>query len=199
MTRPVVILLVTISLAACRGTEVDHQSEWRDVMRQKKAAAARAADQEAKQAFADSLSAFVRKHPDHSRAREVYQRIQLEFAGDLARLGRYQDSIRFYRAVLTHDPDNEEALRGMRVAFDRLAVTREKLLVLEKGMTQREVAVVLGKPIPGWVAKKQRHDALLEAWYYRTVTGGLAGVYFRNGKLLAAEDSSHERTPARSR
>jgi len=143
--------------------------------------------------YADALAAFVSRNPDHSRARDVYRRVQLDFARELSALGRYQDAIRFYRAVLTADPHNAEALRGLNVALDRLTVSRQKLLALEKGMSQRDVAHLLGKPIPGWTAKTDRPDCTIEAWYYRTSDRGVAGVYFRDGTLFAAEENSHSK------
>jgi hypothetical protein len=185
--------VLALAIGACAKTDaVDHQSEWRAVLDQKKAAAV-AANPDSRQAYADSLSAFVRRHPNHSRAREVYQSIQLQFADELVSLGRYQDAIRFYRAVLAHDSRNLEARRGLTLAIDRLAVTRDKLLVLEKGMSRREVSHVLGKPIPGWTVSTKRRGAQLEAWYYRTTTGSVAGIYFRDGKVFAAEESSDAR------
>jgi len=92
--------------------------------------------------------------------------------------------------VLAQHPDNERALEGLRVSLDHLAVSREKLLSLEKGMTTHEVAKVLGKPIPGWTVKSQRREAELESWYYRKTDGAVAGVYFRDGRLFAAEENS---------
>jgi len=174
-----------------RSAQADHQAEWRDVLQRKKAAAAADATPHQKQLYADSVRAFVEKHPSHSRARDVWMRIQLEFASDLAAMGRYQDAIRFYRAAAAHDPSNEEARRGLADAFARLAVTREKLLALEKGMSHREVASILGKPVPGWTITNNRPGATMEAWYYRMSSGGLAAVYFRNGKVLAAEEASN--------
>jgi len=185
--------LAVLLAAGCGGGGVqpDHQSEWRDVLRHKKAAASADATPRQKQLYADSVRAFVEKHPHHGRARDVWQRIQLEFAEDLAAMGRYQDAIRFYRAVAVHDPTNEEAQRGLAEAFERLAVTRQKLLALEKGMSHRQVASILGKPVPGWTASRQRPGVMMEAWYYRMNGGGLAAVYFRNGKVLAAEETSN--------
>jgi hypothetical protein len=188
----VLATLLLLLAAACGGgnAQPDHQTEWRDVLRHKKAAVAPDARPEQKQVYADSVRAFVEKHPDHGRAREVWQRLQLEFADDLASMGRYQDSIRFYRAILAHDPSNEPASRGLATAVERLAVSREKLLALEKGMSHRQVASILGKPMPGWSAKNERPEATFEAWYYRTRGGGVAGVYFRDGKVFAAEETS---------
>lgn len=176
---------------ADRAVQPDHQAEWREVLRHKKAAAARNATPEQKQIYADAVRGFVQKHPGHSRSREVWQRIQIEFADDLAAIGRYQDAIRFYRAVLKQDAANVEAQLGLADALERLAVTRDKLLALEKGMSHREVASILGKPIPGWTVSNRRPGAMMEAWYYRMQGGGLAAVYFRNGKVLAAEEASH--------
>src|SRR5436190_6150600 len=109
------LLLPAVLLAfACAGEDsADNSREWLHVLRHKKAAAAPNATPQQKQVYADSLGAFVQKHPTHSRARTVYEHIQLDFANELAALGRYQDSVRFYRAVLVHDPANADAQRGM--------------------------------------------------------------------------------------
>jgi hypothetical protein len=191
---PFVCGVLALALVACGGAQsADHQSEWRDVLRHKRAAVAPDATPEHKQVYADSVRAFVEKHPDHGRAREVWGMLQLEFADQLADAGRYQDAIRFYRAVLTHHPESEQARRGLTTAADRLAITREKLLELEKGMTYRQVASLLGKPIPGWSARHRRDGTTFEAWYYRARSGSIAGVYFRNGKVFAAEEESNAR------
>ncbi|HEX9981860.1 MAG TPA: hypothetical protein VGF69_01230 [Thermoanaerobaculia bacterium] len=192
-TFPFVFALVTALALGCGGNAdgPDHQAEWRNVLQHKKAALAPDATTKQKQVYADSVAAFVQRYPDHGRAREVFRRMQVEFADELASVGRYQDSIRFYRAVLEHDPHNQDAMRGLRDAVERLAVSREKLVQLEKGMSHREVAAILGKPMPGWTAKNKRRGATIEAWYYRTRTGGVAGVYFRDGKVFAAEENSH--------
>lgn len=195
MRRPRFLPLLLIVFAACadRDAQPDHQAEWRNVLVHKPAAVAPDAGPEQKQLYADSVRAFVEKHPDHGRAREVWQRLQLEFADDLAALGRHQDAIRFYRAVLQHDPSNAHATRGLAAAVESLAVTRETLLELEKGMSQRQVASILGRPMPGWSAKNKRPEATFEAWYYRTRGGAVAAVYFRNGKVFAAEETSNAR------
>jgi hypothetical protein len=58
-------------------------------------------------------------------------------------------------------------------------------------MSEREVARLLGQPIPGWIDRTERRDSTVESWYYRTTEGGVAGVYFRDGELFAAEENSH--------
>ena len=185
------LLLVTLSAVACGGGgSSDNPSDWLHVLHHKQAAQAPNAPVHAKQVYADSVGAFVNSHPTHSRAREVYEHIQLDFAHELAALGRYQDSIRIYRAVLTHDPQNAAALGGLGDAMNHLAVSREKLLALQKGMSQHDVARLLGKPIPGWQVRTERPDTTIESWYYRRIDGGIAGVYFRDGALFAAEENS---------
>lgn len=185
-----VLLLVTF----CGGNDAsDSAAEWRRVLDRKKGAVSPQASPGQKQAYADSLAAFLARHPSHSRAREVYRRLQLDFASELAGLGRHRDAIRFYRAVLTDDPRNAEALGGLARAIDQLAVSRQKLLALEKGMTKRQVSRLLGDPIPGWTERTERSDCVMEAWYYRTVEHGVAGVYFRDGTVIAAEENSHSR------
>jgi tetratricopeptide (TPR) repeat protein len=186
-------VLLLFACGCADDAQPDHQAEWRGVLQHKAAATASDGSPVHKQVYADSVRAFVQKHPSHGRAREVWERLQLEFADDLASLGRYQDAIRYYRAVLANHPDNDRARRGFAIAADRLAVTREKLLGLQKGMSQRHVASLLGRPMPGWSARNRRAEATFEAWYYRTTSGGVAAVYFRDGKVLAAEESSNAR------
>lgn len=188
-------VILGIVFITCKGDSDanDARAEWLHVLSRKKAAAAPDAASGAKQAYADSLAAFVQKHPKHSRAREVYQRIQLDFAQELASMGRYHDAIRFYRSVLTHDATNAVAMRGLADAMDKLALSHQKLLQLEIGMSQKDVAAILGKPIPGWSIRQDRHDSVIECWYYRTSQGGIAGVYFRDGELFAAEEHSNAR------
>jgi hypothetical protein len=194
MRRFVPAAAVLLFLAACSGdanSALDR--DWLQVLHHKKAAAASTASTQQKQIYADTLGAFVQQHPQHSRARAVYERIQLDFARELASLGRYQDSIRFYRAVLTHDPDNAEASKGVADAVERLAVPHSKLLALEKGMSEHQVSQLLGKPIPGWTSKHERSEVVNESWYYRTSEGGIAGIYFRDGLLVAAEATAQEK------
>jgi len=189
------LAIASLLVIHCGATpnQPDHQAEWRDVLRHKKAADGPQASPAARQMYADALSAFVRQHPGHSRAREVYERIQLEFASELASLGRYQDSVRFYRSVLASDPRNPEAREGLNRAIDRLAVSHQKLEQIEVGMSERQVAHILGKPVPGWVVKNKRPAATITAWYYRTNGGGLAAIYFRDGEVFAAEEKSQSR------
>jgi hypothetical protein len=194
MRRLLFALAAALVLASCGDSgagDLDH--DWLHVLHHKKAASAPNASTRARQVYADSLGAFVQQHPQHSRARAVYERIQLDFARELASVGRYQDSIRFYRAVLAHDPQSHEATAGIADAVDHLAVPRHKLLALEKGMSEHQVAQMLGKPIPGWKARTDRGETVIDSWYYRTTEGGVAGVYFRDGVLFAAEAASHAR------
>jgi hypothetical protein len=184
-------LVAIIALAACSSDQSsDPQSDWVHVLSHKKAAIVSDAPTDARQVYADALHAFVMKYPGHTRARHVYQRVQLEFARELSVHGRYADAIGFYRAVLNQDPFNKEAMDGLSKAADRMAVSRQKLLALEKGMSPSDVAGLLGKPMPGWKLRTHHHDTDLESWYYRTTDGGIAGVYFRDGELLAAEEKS---------
>jgi hypothetical protein len=193
LTVPLTASLALLALACGGQQPPDHQSEWRDVLRHKHAAIAANASPDHKQIYADSVRAFVVKHPNHSRAGEVWQRLQLEFADDLANAGRYQDAIRLYRSVLSDHPESDHARSGLALAAARLAVSREGLLALRKGMSQRQVASLLGKPIPGWTVRNQRAGTTFDAWYYRTRGGAVAGVYFRDGKVFAAEEASNQR------
>lgn len=194
--RPLLLLpVLAVFLLSCNEASVtaeDHD-QWREVLRQKREAVAPDATPEKKQIYADSVRAFVQKYPHHGRGREVWYRMQLEFADELSERGRYHNALRFYQAVVEHDPLNEHARRGIATTVERLAVTRDKLLLLEKGMSKRQVAHILGKPIPGWTVTRKSGTADSEAWYYRTKAGALAAVHFRDGDVIAAEEDSGAR------
>lgn len=174
------------------GSEADHQAEWRDVLRHKQAATVPGAPPDRKQVWADAVHAFVEKHPGHGRAREVWQVMQLEFADDLLNHGQAHQAIRFYRAVLARDPGNERAARGCERASARLVISRQQLGEIARGMRQREVTAKLGRPVPGWTHRVERRGTTFEAWYYRTGRG-LAAVHFRDGRVIATEETSSAR------
>ena len=86
--RRCLVLIALLVVSCARDAGRDTAGEWRDVLAHKRAATAPNATAADKQAYADSVAAFVERNPSHSRAREVYQRIQIDFARDLAALGR---------------------------------------------------------------------------------------------------------------
>ena len=88
------------------------------------------------------------KHPTHSRAREVYQHIQLDFARRARRARPPSGRDPHLSRGADARPENEAALKGMADSVDHLAVSREKLLALEKGMSQRDVAHSSASPFP---------------------------------------------------
>lgn len=164
-------------------------AEWREVLATKKEwqrapATGRLA---AHQAYVDALTAFVRRHPEHPRARAVYEETELEFARELARRGLYDQAALYYRSVLRTNPDHADARAELRVAERKRFVTPEALSALRVGMAPDEVREVLGQPLPGWSRSMRRGDSAIDSWYYRRRDGGVAGVYFRNGRLFAAE------------
>jgi tetratricopeptide (TPR) repeat protein len=186
-----VLLFSGLFASGCRvDVQPDHQAEWREVLGHKAAAVAPDAEADAKQRFADSVRTFLQRHPEHGRAREVWQQLQLQFADDLASLGRHDDAMRYYQQILALDPENENARIGAETAAERVAISRGKLLQLEKGMTGADVITLLGQPLPGWTTENLRPEAKFEAWYYRTQSGTIAGVYFRDGRVFAAEEES---------
>ena len=192
MRTAFLILALTVTVSCGQTTSRSAADDWRQVLNQKKTAI-RTGNLADKQLYADSVSAFIHVHPGHGRAREVYRRIQLEFARDLSSLGRYQDAIRIYRNVLGRDSADSEARAGLMTAIDHLSVWPEKLARLRPGMTERQVEAILGKPVPGWIARSRQGDAMTEAWYYRRHGGGLASVHFNDGRLFAADDRSEAR------
>jgi hypothetical protein len=177
-------------LVSCTGTDDSAQREWHAVLAQKRLAESEGVNVEERQRYADAVRSFVERHPDHQRARQVWQELQLEFAAELVKRGRPRDAIGFYRAVLSHDPGNQDATAGLAIAASRLAVNRTSLLAIRRGMSRSEVEEILGRPLQGWTRQRRRSATSFEAWYYPTRDGGIAAIHFRDGRVLAAEENS---------
>ncbi|HEY0593313.1 MAG TPA: hypothetical protein VGF40_16190 [Thermoanaerobaculia bacterium] len=180
-----------LALAACApgGGGDPIAAEWRQVLAAKKEwqRATPRGRLAAHQAYVDALTAFVRRHPDHPRARAVYEETELEFARELARRGWYDQAAVYYRSVLRTSPDHADARSELREVERKRFVTPEALGGLRVGMSPEEVRGSLGQPLPGWSRSMRRGDSVIDSWYYRRRDGGAAGVYFRNGRLFAAE------------
>ena len=184
-------LIAPLLLAGCREIPFDEQAhrEWRHVLEVKRAAldAPQERRLEAKQAYVAALTDFLRAHPDYERADAAYEAVELEYARLLASRGRYDDAVVYYRSVVESNPAHEEARAELEELERKRFVTIESFGLLRRGMSQAEVEERLGRPMPGWSRSLVRDSIVTESWYYRRRDGGVAGVFFRNGELFAAE------------
>jgi tetratricopeptide (TPR) repeat protein len=185
------MLLGFLAYAGCSPGVLDDpvSAQWRDVLAAKKEWRRAAAGDRlvAHQRYVAALTTFVRQHPDHARARAVYEDAELEFARELARRGEYDRAATYYRSVLRTNPALEEARGELQAAERRRFVTPQELAALRLGMTREEVRERLGHPLPGWSRTLRRGESVIDSWYFRRREGGAAAVFFRNGKLFAAE------------
>jgi tetratricopeptide (TPR) repeat protein len=201
--RKITFLLLTAALlttAGCSPGIADDPvaSEWRRVLETKKEWRNAAPEDRvrAQQAYVDALAAFARRHPGHARGRQVYEEAELEFARQLASRGEYDRAVEYYRSVLRTNPDQQEARAELEAAERRRFVTPEALGALRAGMSPDDVRERLGKPIPGWSRSLKRGDTVIDSWYYRRRDGGVAGVFFQDGRLFAAEFDQPIRLPS---
>jgi len=179
--------LLLLVLGCQRSHEEDTLSAWLGVLEKKRALQEAHPGTAARQAYVDALAEFVAKYPAHGRGRSVYERVQLEFARDLAASGRRREAIGFYRSVLERNPASAEARAGMIATIDQLSVSRAKFNQLRRGMSKREVARRLGRPLPGWSRILVKRAKRAESWYYPAEEQKVASVHFVDGKLLTAE------------
>ncbi len=183
--------LALLLVAACVRPAIDSSQveDWRAVLRQKEAwlRAAPPQQMEAKQRWADALGGFCRRYPSHLRAARAREELELEFARELWKKGHRQQAVRFYKVVLERNPKNDEARRELARLTEADTVSREELTSLSKGMSQKEVSARLGTPLPGWKREFRQGSTVTESWYYSRTDGGVAGVYFADGRLFAAE------------
>jgi len=177
-----------IVLAGCTNPppEPELDREWIAVLELKRQFVASSSDH-ARQSYVDALAHFVALHPDHRRAHQVYEETELSFARDLCRRGLYADALPYYEHAAARSPRNRAIRDELTSARDHLSISKEKFAALHPGMKPEEVVAILGQPSPGWSRETHKRQSLEESWYYRRADGGVASVFFHNGKLLRAE------------
>lgn len=179
-----------LGVSACStdaGSEPDPAAEWRKVLALKPDAGA---DAEARQRYADALHRFMAAHPNHRRAREVWDTLELEHARELAASGAPEAAIeRLERMIKRRAATTAEAGELLRTLLEQQHVTTDELELLQLRMPAAQVTERIGAPPRGW----KRRTGAYESWFYRHADGGTAAVHFRNGRLIAVEQPA--RTP----
>lgn len=195
---PLLALLSTLVLAplACSrpAPDGDAQIRWRAILDLKRQLATprRPGAPDARQQYADALAAFIKRYPEHGRAAEVYEKLELEFAKQLVDQGRFEEGIHHYRAILALNPGCREAGLGLADAADRMTVSRDELAAVTKGMTHADVARLLGRPRENWSETIRKAGGDTECWYYRGADGGLASVFLARGRVFATDYSASD-------
>jgi tetratricopeptide (TPR) repeat protein len=182
-------MLLALFFQACGADPDPELQEWRSVLAAKEAIekTGPAPAVQARQKYIDTLREFCRRYPAHTRAREVYLAAELEYARELLSGGEYDDAARFFESALRDNPDDADVREEFEQAIRSRFLTRNELVSLRKGMRPEEVAAHLGQPLPGWERSITKTGATITSWYYPRPDGGVGGVYFRNGRLFAAE------------
>lgn len=185
-TREIVLAVVTIAVMACRPEPVDTTAEeWREVMAAKRKAMH--ADLSARQAYADRVLKFLHRHPDHARARVVYEDLQLAFARELTARGDHAVALRYYDDLLSRRPKDAGLLAERAAVADLQSVQKEELAGVTPGMSDRQVERILGRPRNGWERELRSGGAQYRTWLYPNDQGGIAAVHFARGKVFAID------------
>ena len=111
----------------------------------------------------------------------------VEFGKELLKEGRYAEAAVMFRSVLNRDPRETKAQEGLQHAVDRFFITPEQLIGVKRGASADDVREALGTPPQGWTRTMARGGKEVEAWFYRSRTGGVAGVYFLDGRVFATD------------
>ena len=186
------IVLAAVLLVLGHDEPLELQSEWLRVLRLKsnyqRADKLGAKDSDAKrQEWTNAVIAFSRAYPQHSRARQVHEDLVLDRARVLAREGRSEEAIVFYRALSARNRDNQLVQRELRELLARKNVDCARFAGLLRGMSRQQVLDVLGEPPVGWKSSKGQGPLTVESLHYPTLKGPVAGVFFVNDELFAAE------------
>ena len=92
--------------------------------------------------------------------------------------GDYARAIDMYKSILAYAPDNERVKEALAEAEEQRYMTEERFSQVKRGMTQGEVAEVLG---PVYFRNQREYpDQGVEAWFYpKSAERDAAAVYFR--------------------
>jgi hypothetical protein len=149
-----------------------------------------------RQRYADAVIAYLREHPDHPRARSVYQELQLEHARELAARGSIRPAIDICKHVIRTFPDNDKAREELTRLTDLLEVSQAELAEIENGMDEKRVVELLGSPPNGWRRQARKSGKMIESMFYRNDRDGVAAVHLENGRVFAVDyDSKTPLTP----
>jgi hypothetical protein len=191
MWRPLLLILAPLVflLAGCSDRPPDPiVAEWRAVLDAKKLAAG--GEVAAKQKYADLLVEFLKRHPNHPRARTVYRDLQLDRAGELSAAGDHLGAAEIYGHLVSQFPKDRTARESLAAALDLTVVSRDELKAIEKGMTHDRVVEILGPPRKGWRREAVKNGVSLESLFYKNEEGGVAAVHFERGRVFAVDYES---------
>lgn len=190
MIRSICLTLIVLGAASCSdrsaATAPSVADEWRGVLATKKAAMT-GDDLQARQRYADRLLSFINRHPDHARAREVYDDLQLSFARELAARGEYALAIEYYDDLLERRPAAADIAAERAEVKSRTSVDPGELAKLERGMTTQQVEALLGRPPRGWRRAAQKERTRYESWFYRDSKGDVIAIHFDSGRLFTVD------------
>lgn len=181
------LFLVSCALAlsaSCAGSppEPDPADEWLEVLDARKAISD---DPRTAQQWADQLHAFLTRYPDHARAREVWETLEIEHATRLGDSGRPAEGAARLRKLLESGPRDRHRVREAMAALEkRVHISGEELAQIRNGLTPDQVEVLLGAPPPGWRRSTGKQS---ESWYYRAENDATAAVHFHDGKVISVD------------
>lgn len=182
-----VLVLAALSVLSCGRTDSDSapsvSDEWRHVLAVKKKVVA--GDPVTRQAYIAEVHDFVRRHPDHRRAREVWEELEIEYAYALSGSGRGAEAVQRLERLLAGSPIHRKRLQDTHDEIaDKVRVTPEELQSITRGMTQARVREILGPPRRGW---SRRTPPSSESWFYRVDSGRTGAIHFHKGRVLSTE------------
>lgn len=177
-------LTLTLSCSS-EPQPVDPAAEWRAVLESRQAITE---DPRTVQRWSDELHAFIRRHPDHARAREVWEALEIEHALRLGDHGRAAEGAERLRKLLANTPRDRHRLReALSVLENRADISADELSQVTRGSSSAEVESLLGAPPPGW---RRSTGSQSETWYYRGEAGSTSAIHFHRGKVIAIDSAA---------
>lgn len=116
------------------------------------------------------------------RAAQLYAREKVFMADQYMNvLARYDRAVGMYQAALVLDPQNLQAINGLRQAEMLRYVKLEPFSTIRPGMKEDEVRRTIGTPREDWIKQVVQKKRVYTVWIYPRQDGGASAIYFDSG------------------
>lgn len=116
------------------------------------------------------------------RAAQLYSKEKVFMADQyMSVLARFDRAIGMYQAALALDPQNQQAIDGLRHAEQLRYVKLEPFATIQPGMKEEDVRRTIGTPREDWIKQVVQKNRVYTVWIYPRQDGGASAIYFDNG------------------
>ncbi len=163
-------------------------TELNDLKAQFDAAEAKRDKDDLMNQLSGKLQLLLSKMPNNPEANAMMDDVQMYYAMEWAKQGKYKKAIEIVDNVLQFSPDNENA-KAMKAQFENWEfMTRDEFNQIKKHMYMDEVEKLAGYPLRK-ETKEDKYKRTVHGWFYKeaSVNKAVAIWFDANGQVWATK------------